>query len=193
MHGYRLVLVGIGIAAMLTARQRLPAHPGRHRGRARADVWLTGSLNGRGWDQVRPLLRLLRRADAAASLAHGRALRMLELGDDTATALGVRVERVRLLLLVGVVLLAAVARRPPAGPVAFVALAAPQIARRLTRAPGPPGRRRADRRRPAGRRRPRRAARRSPVTSCRSASSPASIGAPYLLWSCSPRDTADRI
>jgi iron complex transport system permease protein len=58
------------------------------------------------------------------------------MGDDMAGALGVRVERVRMLLMVAAVLLTATATAA-AGPVGFVALTAPQLARRLTRSPGP--------------------------------------------------------
>jgi iron complex transport system permease protein len=66
---------------------------------------------------------------AAAGLA--RHLRVLELGDDTARGLGVRIEASRRALLLTGVALAAVSTAS-AGPVAFVALVAPQIARRLT-------------------------------------------------------------
>ena len=56
---------------------------------------------------------------------------LLELGDDSAAGLGVNVGRTRLLLLgVGVVLLSVVTA--VVGPIAFIALAAPQIAKRLT-------------------------------------------------------------
>jgi iron complex transport system permease protein len=58
------------------------------------------------------------------------------MGDDVSYALGVRVERVRLLLMLAAVLLTAGATAA-AGPVGFVALTAPQLARRLTRSPGP--------------------------------------------------------
>jgi iron complex transport system permease protein len=61
---------------------------------------------------------------------------MTEMGDDLSHTLGVRVERVRALLMVAAVLLTAAATAA-AGPVAFVALIAPQLARRLTRSPGP--------------------------------------------------------
>ncbi len=102
---------------------------------ARATTWMVGSLNGRDWDQVWPL------AGACALLVplvlgHGRSLRMLEMGDDAAYALGVPVERTRLVTMAGAVLLTAAATAA-AGPIAFVALAAPQLARRLTRSPGP--------------------------------------------------------
>jgi iron complex transport system permease protein len=61
---------------------------------------------------------------------------MTEMGDDLSYALGVRVERVRMVLMVSAVLLTAGATAA-VGPVGFVALTAPQLARRLTRSPGP--------------------------------------------------------
>jgi iron complex transport system permease protein len=60
-----------------------------------------------------------------------RPLAAMELGDDASAALGVRVQRARpAVALIGVCL--AAAGTAAAGPVAFVALAAPQIGRRLT-------------------------------------------------------------
>ncbi|CAM5711216.1 iron chelate uptake ABC transporter family permease subunit [Streptomyces hirsutus] len=58
------------------------------------------------------------------------------MGDDVSYALGVRVERVRLVLMLSAVLLTAAATAA-SGPVGFVALTAPQLARRLTRLPWP--------------------------------------------------------
>ncbi|MFF6993885.1 FecCD family ABC transporter permease [Streptomyces sp. NPDC008313] len=135
VHGYRLVLVGIGIAAMVTAVNGYLLTKADLVDAARAVVWMTGSLNGRGWDQVRPLAGLCA-VVVPVVLANGRGLRAMEMGDDISYALGVRVERTRLLLLVCAVLLTAGATAA-AGPVAFVALTAPQLARRLTRSPGP--------------------------------------------------------
>lgn len=135
VHGYRLILIGIGMQAMMVAvigylltRARLEDAHG-------ASVWLVGSLNGRGWEQARPTaLGLAVLAPVLFALA--RPLRVLEMGDETARALGVAVERSRLaLILVGVGLTAMATAA--AGPVAFLALTAPQIARRLTRAAGP--------------------------------------------------------
>ena len=63
-------------------------------------------------------------------------LRILQLGDETAYGLGLRVECSRLGLIVVAVLLAAVATAA-AGPIAFVAFVAAPIARRLTRSPRP--------------------------------------------------------
>ena len=127
--GYRLVLVGIGMTAMLSSVTSYLLTRAEIFAAQQATVWLTGSLNGRGWEHVRPvgwaLVVLL-----PITLALGRHLRSLQLGDDTAKGLGTRVEKVRVSLIVSGVGLAAVATAS-AGPVAFVALVSPQIARRL--------------------------------------------------------------
>ncbi|MCX4535966.1 iron chelate uptake ABC transporter family permease subunit [Streptomyces sp. NBC_00841] len=135
VHGYRLVLVGIGAAAMLTAATQYLITKANLVDATRAVVWMTGSLDGRDWAQVWPLLVVCGLLIPLV-LGHGRALRMMEMGDDSAYALGVRVERTRLVLMGCAVLLVAVATAA-AGPIAFVSLSAPQLARRLTRSPGP--------------------------------------------------------
>lgn len=135
VHGYRLVLVGIGVSAVVTAVNGYLLTKADFVDATRAVVWMTGSLNGRDWSQVWPLLALCA-VLVPLSLANARGLRMMEMGDDVSNALGVRVERVRLLLMVSAVLLTAAATAA-AGPVSFVALTAPQLARRLTRSPGP--------------------------------------------------------
>ncbi|MBB5874151.1 iron complex transport system permease protein [Allocatelliglobosispora scoriae] len=135
VSGYRLIIVGIGIAAMLMAVNDYLITRARITDAQTAVLWLTGSLNGRGWEQVRPVaLALLVLAVPAIWL--GRHLRMLELGDDTARALGIAAERTRLASVVVGVGLTAIATACT-GPIAFVALAAPQVARRLTKVPGP--------------------------------------------------------
>ncbi|MEU5378634.1 FecCD family ABC transporter permease [Streptomyces sp. NPDC003631] len=135
VHGYRLVLVGIGVSAIVTALNGYLLTKADIVDAARAVVWMTGSLNGRDWDQVWPLLALVC-VLVPLVLGNARGLRTMEMGDDVSYALGVRVERVRLLLMVSAVLLTAGATAA-AGPVGFVALTAPQLARRLTRSPGP--------------------------------------------------------
>ncbi|WP_405672548.1 FecCD family ABC transporter permease [Streptomyces sp. NBC_01530] len=146
VHGYRLVLVGIGVSAILTAVNGYLLTVSDIVDATRAVVWMTGSLSGRDWDQVWPLLGLCA-VLVPLVLANARGLRMMEMGDDAANALGVRVERLRGLLMVAAVLLTAAATAA-AGPVSFVALTAPQLARRLafprclkgaggTPAPGP--------------------------------------------------------
>jgi len=135
VHGYRLVLVGIGVSAVVTAVNGYLLTKSDIIDAAQAVVWMTGSLDGRDWNQVWPLLGLCA-VLVPLVLANSRGLRMMEMGDDVSYALGVRVERVRMLLMVSAVLLTASATAA-AGPVGFVALTAPQLARRLTRSPGP--------------------------------------------------------
>ncbi|WP_282697385.1 iron chelate uptake ABC transporter family permease subunit [Streptomyces sp. CC208A] len=135
VHGYRLVLVGIGAAAMLTSVIHYLITKADLMDATRATVWMTGSLEGRDWTQFWPLLAVCC-VLVPLILGHGRALRMLEMGDDAAYALGVKVERTRVVLMASAVLLVAVATSA-AGPIVFVSLSAPQLARRLTRAPGP--------------------------------------------------------
>ncbi|CAL9576110.1 FecCD family ABC transporter permease [Streptomyces sp. enrichment culture] len=135
VHGYRLVLVGIGVSAIVTAVNGYLLTKSDIVDAARAIVWITGSLDGRDWDQVWPLAALCA-VLVPFVLSRSRGLRMMEMGDDISYALGVRVERVRLLLMLSAVLLTASATAA-AGPVGFVALTSPQLARRLTRSPGP--------------------------------------------------------
>lgn len=133
VQGYRLILVGIGISAVLASFISYLILKANILDAQEAYVWLTGSLNGRTWDDVRigaVGLGLL----APVLVALGPGLRMSEMGDDAARALGVAVNRNRTAALGFGAALCAVAVLC-CGPVTFVALAAPQIARMLTRSP----------------------------------------------------------
>ena len=134
VRGSRLVLVGIGISAILQALNFYLIVNAKIADVARATVWITGSLNNLGWEHVWPVLIALV-VIVPALLAGARWLNMLEMGDDAAAALGVPVERSRLFLIIAGTAACAVATAA-AGPIAFVALTAPQLAKRLTRAPG---------------------------------------------------------
>ncbi|MEV3993135.1 iron chelate uptake ABC transporter family permease subunit [Streptomyces sp. NPDC049837] len=135
VHGFRLVLIGIGAAAVLTAVIHYLITKANLIDATRAVLWMTGTLDGRDWAQFWPLLAVCALL-VPLVLGYGRPLRMLEMGDDAAYALGVKVEKTRLVLMGSAVLLVSVATAA-AGPITFVALSAPQLARRLTRAPGP--------------------------------------------------------
>ncbi|MEU4810486.1 iron chelate uptake ABC transporter family permease subunit [Nocardia fluminea] len=129
LDGYRLVLVGIGVTAMLssaiafilTIADNYQAHT--------AAMWLTGSLANRDWRHV---------GFAAAALVVivpplivlARSLPLLEMGDELANSLAGRRGPDRLTLIV-VAAAAATLATAAAGPISFVALVAPQIARRL--------------------------------------------------------------
>ncbi|MET0235872.1 MAG: iron chelate uptake ABC transporter family permease subunit [Kibdelosporangium sp.] len=133
VQGYRLVLIGIGMSAMLyAANDYLITHASLQDAIAAA-AWQVGGLNGRGWEHVEPVaLALLVLLPFAVYFSHR--LSILQMGDDTAKALGVSVESTRLVLVLVSVFLAAIATAA-AGPIAFIALAAPQIARRVAGSP----------------------------------------------------------
>jgi iron complex transport system permease protein len=135
VQGYRLVLVGIGVSAVLQALNAYLIARATRDDAYEAAHWMIGSVNGRGWEHVWPVAAALALLVPAA-LALARPLALLEMGDDAARALGVRAERSRLALILVAVGLTAVATAST-GPIAFVALAAPQIARRLTRSATP--------------------------------------------------------
>ncbi len=127
--GYRLILTGIGIGSILSALNGLMLVKGNLDSAIMANLWLAGSLHARTWTHVYPVLigvvLLL-----PIMMVLKRALAMIEMGDDIATQLGIRVERVRLSMIFFAVVLAAFATGA-AGPIAFIALAAPQLVSRL--------------------------------------------------------------
>ncbi|WP_387466528.1 FecCD family ABC transporter permease [Photorhabdus sp. RM323S] len=129
--GYRLILIGIGVGSVLSALNGLLLVKGNLDNAVMANLWLAGSLNARTWIHVFPVLMgvvLL----VPLVLLMARKLSIIEMGDDIASQLGIRVERVRLIMIFCAVVLAALATGA-AGPIAFVALAAPQLVVRLTR------------------------------------------------------------
>ncbi|MGW2840294.1 FecCD family ABC transporter permease [Streptomyces sp. NPDC001493] len=131
LQASRFVLIGIGVSVALGSLTQLFLTKGDFLVAQQAKVWLTGSLNSRGYDQAAPLATVLLLAVPVALWA-ARAQRGASLDDDTAVALGIRLDRVRLGLTGLGIVLASVATGA-AGPIDFVALLAPQIARRLTR------------------------------------------------------------
>lgn len=134
--GYRLVLIGIGVGATLSGINTILLVSGDLDQAASAQLWLAGSLNTRTWSHVVPatigFILVL-----PLAIAHARGLNLLEMGDDTARQLGVDAERTRLLMMMAAVGLTSVATAA-AGPIAFIALAAPQLARRLSGSPDVP-------------------------------------------------------
>ncbi|WP_336729385.1 FecCD family ABC transporter permease [Achromobacter ruhlandii] len=131
----RMVIAGIAVGAIAFAFVQYGLSNLRREQAYLAAAWLNGSLAGKTWTDV-----ALIGAAGALLLPLGLALcarlRLLEMGDDLAQALGATPSRSRLAATL-VAVLAAAAAVTVAGPVAFVALAAPQIARRCVPASGP--------------------------------------------------------
>lgn len=136
VQGYRVVLIGIGVNALLIALIQWLLISADITVVRRAQVWLNGSLAGSDWSQVGPVAVGVGVLGACAVIA-SFTLGALRLGDDTARALGIRLQSGQAVLLLCAVALAAVATAT-VGPIGFVALAAPQLALRILRTPGPP-------------------------------------------------------
>lgn len=132
--GTRLILIGIGIAAMLDSVTAYVLSVAGQWDIQAATRWLTGSLNGMTWDRVAPSLVALI-VLAPVVLGQSRNLSIMQLGDEAASALGVRIERTRLVAIVSAVGLAAFATAA-SGPIAFVAFLSGPIAARIV---GPNG------------------------------------------------------
>ena len=136
INGFRLILIGVSVNAVMQALTTWLLVLGDIRDVARAQSWLVGSLDSRSWTEVWTALWVTV-ALVLVVLVTAFQLKPLHFGDDVAAGLGVRYSAVRAVLLLCAVLLAGVAVSA-AGPVPFVALVAPQIAMRLLRTPVPP-------------------------------------------------------
>lgn len=125
----RLVLIGIGVWAGAMAVITFIIVLADPWNLALALTWLSGSTYGRTLPQVVPVLVALLVLVPAVTLAR-RDLDLMTLDDDTPRVLGVRLERTRMVALVGSALLTSTAVSA-IGVVAFVGLVAPHMARAM--------------------------------------------------------------
>ncbi|WP_018639622.1 FecCD family ABC transporter permease [Parafrankia elaeagni] len=134
VQGFRLIVIGIGVSAMLDSLNTWLILKADLDEAMAAAAWRAGSLNAIAWHQVVIGGACIAVLLLAAAML-GRPMRQLELGDDAAASQGVRASPVRLgLIVVGVALTATVTAA--SGPITFISLVAPQIARRLARTAG---------------------------------------------------------
>jgi iron complex transport system permease protein len=132
----RFVLAGVAVAIALRSLTEIVQLTAEAIDAQRAQIWLVGTLAGRGWTETIWILATLVVLLPVLAWA-GWALHTSSFDDDTARGLGVRpVARRAGLALVGVLLAAMVTAQ--VGAVDFVALVAPQVARRLVRTDRPP-------------------------------------------------------
>ena len=134
--GLRFILVGIAISSMLVSVNRwllVLVDDDEGLGALKA---ITGTLGAARWPVVTPTCLAIGVVVTLTLLA-ARHLRVLSLGEQVATILGSPTRRASaLLILLGTVLVAVVTMA--AGPIGFVALVAPHLARFLTGSPQPP-------------------------------------------------------
>jgi iron complex transport system permease protein len=129
----RLILVGVSVGALLYAAIIAIVSLGEQNDVGLLFLYLMGSLSNRTWDYVN-LVWPWAVVCIPLALMMARPLNVLQLGDDVAEGLGLRVGRWRLLIVVLSASLVAVVVAV-AGPIAFVALTAPHMARRALRTP----------------------------------------------------------
>lgn len=134
IQGFRLIIVGIGVSAMLGSINSYLMTRADLDDAMAVGFWAAGSINRVTWTSMGPSLIIAACIFLAAAYL-SPALRRMELGDDAAVTLGTRTGPARLGLVVAGVATTALVTAA-AGPIGFIALAAPQIARRITRTPG---------------------------------------------------------
>jgi iron complex transport system permease protein len=127
--GYRLILAGIGISFLTAAVVDFFLVRAKVEQAQTALLWLTGSLSSTPWWQVATVAVVVA-VCVPALIATGRWLPVIQLGTETATGLGVRPAAVRV-IAVGTAVLLTAATCAFLGPISFIALCAPAIARPL--------------------------------------------------------------
>ncbi len=130
----RVIVAGIGVAAMAGAVTQYVVATVLRDQATQLSAYLTGTISASSWADARTVgLALL--LVVPASLLLAERLRLIEMGDELADSLGGQARRTRAAAIV-VSIVAAAAAVTVAGPIAFVALTAPQVARRGTGSTG---------------------------------------------------------
>lgn len=134
--GLRLIVIGIAVGAVLAAVNSWLVLRAELDVAIAATVWNAGSLAGLDWVDVDTPITLIV-VLLLAVIVVARPMHQLAFGDDLAVTTGVSMRRLQIVLVaIGVTLTATVTA--VAGPIVFIALAAPQIGRRLVGAAGVP-------------------------------------------------------
>ncbi|WP_116247190.1 iron chelate uptake ABC transporter family permease subunit [Nocardiopsis sp. FIRDI 009] len=134
-HPGRLIVAGIGVAAMAHAFTQYTVAVLARNEATVLSAYLYGNLGARSWDHAATIWLVVALAVPFVAALAGP-VTVNEMGDELAESLGARAGRTRTVAVVLSVVLSAVAVSV-AGPIAFVSLTAPQIARRTTGVPGP--------------------------------------------------------
>lgn len=125
----RIILIGIGLSALAGAAAGFITAFGDIQAVQRAMLWLSGNLQDSRWVRVQATALWLAIPLPLVLLA-ARELDLLSYGEDTARALGQRVELARGLMILGCTAISGAAVAA-AGLIGFVGLLAPHLARRL--------------------------------------------------------------
>ena len=129
-RSYRFLVVGIALAALIDAHINLVLAQEHITTATAVFAWTVGSLAGRGYLVALPVAVALAFLLPLVLLV-GRPLSVLQLGEEVAASLGVPVRRVQVAVMLLAVTLAGLAVGI-GGPIAFIAMAAPILASRLS-------------------------------------------------------------
>ncbi|WP_327086231.1 iron chelate uptake ABC transporter family permease subunit [Nonomuraea sp. NBC_01738] len=131
----RLIVAGIGVSAIAMALTQYVVYAVERDRAAALTAYVNGSLSARSWEHAVTIGVILLLVAPPVVLLSAR-LSISELGDELAAGLGAEPHRARAAAVTLSIVLSAGAVAV-AGPIAFISLTAPQIAKRLTRVPGP--------------------------------------------------------
>lgn len=126
----RVILIGLGCGAFMGAGASFVSALGEVTAVQRAMLWLSGSFTGSGWMAVRGMALALAPLLALVWI-FARTLDLLAMEDAVAQGLGLRVQAARAGMVAASALLCG-ASVAAAGPVGFIGLMAPHLARRFT-------------------------------------------------------------
>ncbi|GLF96926.1 FecCD family ABC transporter permease [Streptomyces yaizuensis] len=131
----RLVVAGIGVSAICAAVTQYVVYAMERDNASALTAYVNGSLSARAWEDA-TTIGLVLLATVPPTVLLSRRLDIGEMGDDIARGLGAEPQRTKTYAVVLAIVLSAGAVSV-AGPIAFIALTAPQIARRITGGTGP--------------------------------------------------------
>ncbi|WP_016907421.1 FecCD family ABC transporter permease [Streptomyces xiaopingdaonensis] len=131
----RLVVAGIGVAAIATAFTQYVVYAVERDNATSLMTYINGSLATRTWGEAATIAAVLVVVGPLVALL-ARRLRLCEMGDELAAGLGAEPQRTKGAAVALSMALSA-GSVAVAGPIAFISLTAPQIAKRLTRGSGP--------------------------------------------------------
>lgn len=134
VRGVRLIIVGIAVSAMLASVNVWILLTATVEDAIMASLWGAGNLSGSSWATL-SVAFFGSIVFIFGAMALSRPMRLMQIGMPFATALGQRVRLVQIAAIVIGVGLTALATAT-VGPISFIALAAPQIARRIVRSDG---------------------------------------------------------
>ncbi|WP_246179988.1 FecCD family ABC transporter permease [Kocuria coralli] len=132
--GVRLIIVGIGVSAMLASLNVWLLLTATVEDAIMASLWGAGNLSGTSWSTF-ALASSGSVLFMVVAVLLARPMRLQQIGIPFATALGQNVRIVQIVAIVAGIGLTALSTAT-VGPISFIALAAPQIARRLTKTDG---------------------------------------------------------